>query len=75
MSYGMKLAISHKRWADNLRWREPVKGQQKQHKPKDGVDCLYGELGGGEQERKQRDVTRYCQRSESTEIPAVTERD
>lgn len=56
-----------------LRWREMVKGQEEHHEPGNGVNGLDGELGGGEEEREERDMAGDGQRSESTQISAVGE--
>ena len=55
--------------------REFLERVQEEDQPEDGVDCLYGELGGGEEQWEERDVAGDCERSEGAEVPAVFERE
>lgn len=51
--------------------RDLVKHEQEQNQPQDGVDRLDGELGRGEEQGEERDVTGHGKRTERAEVPAI----
>lgn len=59
----------------DLRWSELVKRHEQGYQPEDGVDSLDRKFLSREQKREERDMTRHCKRSESSEMSTIFECD
>ena len=60
---------------EDIRRRKSIKREQEQNEPKDCVHCFDRKLSCCEEQWKKRNMTGYCQRSESTKISPVSQCD